>query len=93
MIALVRLALLIFVIELLFYGLLMIYLRSQRKEALEAEWDRRHPSVAGPGIARERFVALAMTGFNRTLKARLVRLVLVLPMVVILTIIILVNYD
>ena len=68
-------------------------LRSLRREALEKEWDRRHPGRAGPTAERDTFVRRSMRGFSKTLRARLVGLVLVLPLVVIVTIIVYVNYN
>ena len=63
------------------------------REALEKEWDRRHPGRAGPTAERDTFVRRSMRGFSKTLRARLVGLVLVLPLVVIVTIIVYVNYN
>jgi len=93
MMALLRLIGLVLVIELLFYVLLSIYIRSTRREALEKEWDRRHPEAAGNSAPRREFVRRSMIGFSKTLRARLVGLVLVLPLVAIVVIVILVNYD
>ena len=93
MIALFRLIGLVLVIELMFYALISIYVRSLRREALEKEWDRRHPGRAGPTAERDTFVRRSMRGFSKTLRARLVGLVLVLPLVVIVTIIVYVNYN
>lgn len=93
MIALLRLIGLVLAIELIFYVLLSIYIRSTRREALENEWDRRHPEAAGDSAQRREFVRRSMVGFGKTLRARLVGLVLVLPLVAIVVIVILVNYD
>lgn len=93
MIAFLRLIGMVLLIELLFYGLLTVYLRSTRREALEDAWDQRHPDRAGDGPERRRFVRRAMAGFRKTLRARLAFLVLVLPVVAIAAIIILVNYN
>lgn len=93
MLAFLRLIGLVLVIELIFYGLLTVYLRSTRREALENEWDRRHPDRAGDRAERREFVRRSMIGFGRTLRARLALLVLVLPVVAIVAIIVLVNYN
>lgn len=93
MLALLRLIGLVLVIEALFYALLTVYLRSTRREALEKEWDRRHPDRAGDSPERRVFIRRAMQGFSRTLRGRLALLVLVLPVVAIVAIIIIVNYD
>lgn len=92
MMALLRLAALILAVEAIFYLLLSVYLRSTRTEALEKEWDRRHPEEAGPTEARAAFVRRSMLGYSRTLRARLVWLVMVLPLVAIMAIIFYVNY-
>ncbi len=93
MIAFLRLIGLVLVVELIFYALIYIYVRSLRRESLENEWDRRHPDRAGPTGERAAFVQRSMRGFEKSLRARLVGLVLVLPLVVIVTIIVFVNYN
>jgi hypothetical protein len=93
MIAFLRLIGLVLVVELIFYALISIYVRSLRRESLEKEWDLRHPERAGPSEERDIFVRRSMRGFSKTLRARLVGLVLVLPMIVIVTIIVFVNYN
>ncbi|UXU73913.1 MULTISPECIES: hypothetical protein [unclassified Paracoccus (in: a-proteobacteria)] len=93
MIAFLRLIGLVLVIELIFYVLIGLYVRSLRREQLEKEWDRRHPDRAGPSPERKEFVRRSMIGFGKTLRARLVGLVLVLPMVAIVVIIVIVNYN
>lgn len=92
MMALIRLVALIIVIEALFYVLLSIYIRSLRREALEKEWDNRHPEKAGASPERREFVRRTMVGFSKTLRARLIAWVMVLPVVAIVTIIFFVNY-
>ena len=91
--AIIRLALILFVIEAIFYALLTVYLRSTKTESLEDEWDRRHPERAGDTEERRAFVRRSMLGYEKTLRARLVGLVLILPMIVIVTIIVFVNYN
>lgn len=91
-VAIIRLAVLILAVEILFYVLISIYVRSTRREALEKTWDRRHPDHAGDNPWRREFVRRAMIGFSRTLRARLVGLVLILPFVAIMVIIWLVNH-
>lgn len=91
--AFLRLIAMVLVVELIFYGLLTVYLRSTRREALEHEWDIRHPDRAGDSPERREFLRRVMVGYRRTLRRRLVVPVLVLPVVAIVAIIILVNYD
>ena len=81
--AIIRLALILFVIEAIFYVLLTVYLRSTKTESLEDEWDRRHPERAGDTEERRAFVRRSMVGFQKTLKARLVALVFVIPTIAI----------
>jgi len=90
--ALIRLLLFLLVVELVFFVLLRLYLRSLRLERLERQWDARHPEAAGDTAARRAFVARAMTGFERSLKARLTWLVFVLPTAAVLAIVVLVNW-
>lgn len=91
--AFLRLIAMVLVIELIFYVLLGIYLRSTRREELENEWDDRHPDRAGDSPERREFVRRSMVGFRKTLRARLAALVLVLPVVAIVVIVVLVNYN
>ncbi|SDD69970.1 hypothetical protein SAMN05421538_102235 [Paracoccus isoporae] len=84
--AVLRLALTLFIIEAIFYVLISVYLRSTKTEALEEEWDRRHPERAGDSPERRLFVRRSMAGFRKTLKARLVALVFVVPTLAVLVI-------
>ncbi len=93
MIALVRLAAVVIAIEALFYVLISIYVRSLQVEKLEETWDARHPDRAGDTPERDAFIRRSMVGFEKTLRARLVGLVLVLPFVAIMVIVYLVNYQ
>ena len=88
-----RLAVTLFIIEAIFYVLLSIYLRSTKAESLEEEWDRRHPERAGGSPERRKFVQRSMTGFQKTLKARLVALVFVIPTIAIVVIAWVVNVQ
>lgn len=90
--ALIRLLLILLVVELVFFVLLRLYFRSLKAERLERDWDARHPEAAGDSPARRAFVARAMTGFERSLKARLTWLVFVLPTVAVIAIVVLVNW-
>lgn len=91
--ALIRLWLFLLAVQTVFYILLRLYIRSSQVERLENRWDARHPDQAGNSAARRAFIAKAMTGFNRTLRARLALLVFVLPTAAVLTIVILVNWQ
>jgi hypothetical protein len=93
MIAFLRLIGMVLAVELVFFVLISIYIRSLRREALEKEWDRRHPGRAGATPERREFLRRSMVGFSRTLRARLVLLVLVLPLVAVVAIVVIVNYN
>lgn len=80
---LLRLVAMLLLIEAIFYLLISIYLRSTKREALENEWGRRHPDRAGDSPERREFVRRSMVGFQKTLKARLVGLVFILPTIAI----------
>ena len=91
--ALIRLAAVIIAIEALFYVLLSLYIRSLRRERLEETWDERHPDRAGDSEERRAFVRRSMVGFEKTLRARLVALVFILPTLALGIIIYFVNYH
>lgn len=93
LIAMFRLGLVMLLIELIFYLLISIYLRSTKREQLEEEWDRRHPDRSGDSRERREFVRRSMRGFSKTLRARLVWLVFILPLIAVMTIIFYVNYH
>lgn len=92
MAALLRLIGVMIALEVLFYVLISVYLRSLRRESLEGDWDARHPEQAGDSPRRRAFVERAMVGFDKTLRARLVGLVFVLPTIAVAAIIYYVNY-
>ena len=92
MMAFLRLILVVLVVETVFYILLSYYLRSLRHERLEEEWDERHPDRAGPSPERDAFVRRSMVNFHRTIKARLVGLVFILPTIAMMVIVYIVNY-
>lgn len=87
----IRMIAIVVAIEALFYVLLSIYIRSLRRERLEEIWDDRHPDQAGDSRERREFVRRSMIGFEKTLKARLVALVFVIPTLSIMGIVYYVN--
>ncbi|MDO5642053.1 MAG: hypothetical protein Q4G26_06650 [Paracoccus sp. (in: a-proteobacteria)] len=80
---LLRLVLMLFLVQAVFYLMISLYIRSTKAESLENEWDRRHPEHAGNSRERREFVRRSMVGFQKTLKARLVGLVFILPTIAI----------
>ena len=91
--AIIRLAAIVIAIEALFYVLISYYLRSLRREWLEKEWAERHPDRPGDSPERDEFVRRSMHDYHRSLKARLVGLVFVLPTLAIIVIVYFVNYG
>ncbi|MBC9247767.1 hypothetical protein H4P12_13885 [Paracoccus sp. 11-3] len=93
MAALARLIVLVFLIEVMFYLLLRIYIRSLRRERLEEIWDVRHPDMAGHNRTRDEFIRRSMVGFDKTLKSRLLWLVFIIPTLAIMGIVYWVNWQ
>ena len=90
---LTRLGLAIIVMQAVLYVVLTIYLRSLERERLEEAWDAVNPGRGGDSPARRAFVARRMAVFHRTLRARLVAVVVLLPLVAVAGIVYVVNYD
>lgn len=93
MAALFRLIVLVLLLEVMFFLLLRIYIRSLRREKLEDIWDERHPEMAGNNPARREFVRKSMVGFEKSLKSRLIWLVFVIPTAAIMAIVVMVNWQ
>ena len=89
----IRLVAVVIALEALFYVMISLYLRSLRRERLEEIWDTRHPDRAGDSAERRAFVRRSMRGFEKTLRARLVALVFILPTLAIAVIVYFVNYH
>lgn len=90
---LLRLLFIVLVVELIFYLMLTVYIRSLQREKLEGIWDQRHPDRAGASEQRREFVRKSMYGYEKTLKSRLLALVFVLPNIAIAAIIYYVNWQ
>lgn len=88
-----RLVVMIFAVELLFFFLLRLYFRSLRAEHLEELWEQRHPSEAGDTPRRETFVRRAMRGFEHSLKVRLTWAVFIIPTLTVMAIVYWVNWQ
>lgn len=93
MTGMLRLLAAIVVLQAVLYVVLSIYLRSLERERLEEAWDAVNPGRGGDSPARRAFVERRMAGFHRTLRARLVALVVLLPLVAVAAIVYVVNYD
>lgn len=89
--ALLRFVFIILLIEAAIYLIVRRALRAGEIERLEREWDARHPGEPY-GPEREAFMQWSLARFDRTWRARLVWLVMILPLAAILTIIYLVNH-
>lgn len=88
-----RLIALLFLLETVFFLLLRLYVRSLRREKLETLWDRKNPTLVKDHPRRARFVETGMTGFEKTLRMRLLWLVFILPTLTVMGIIIWVNWQ
>ena len=88
-----RLLAIVIAMEAAAYVVLSIYLRSLERERLEEDWDAVNPGRGGDSEARRAFVDRRMRMFHKTLRARLVALVLVLPLVAIAVIVYVVNHE
>ncbi|MCC6305668.1 MAG: hypothetical protein IT545_10795 [Rhodobacteraceae bacterium] len=95
MIALVRLAALLFVVLTLIYVSVSLYDRSLRRERLEKRWDSRHtPGPHPPDRPQDRaeFIARGLRRYDRSVRRRLLLLVYVIPVTVIAILVWLVNF-
>lgn len=87
MIALLRFAILGFVVLTVVYVSVSLYSRSVRKGRLEREWDEE----IGVGD-REAYVREGLEAYDHSLRRRLILLVYIVPAIVVGTIIYIVNY-
>lgn len=72
------------------YFLMSIYMRSLRREALEKEWD----ATAGEGLPpRETFIDEGMAAYERSLRAKLIWLVVIVPLVLFGLVLYLMNFT
>ncbi len=72
------------------YWLLRIYFRSTQREELEKEWDRDHPDGGDPD-ARDAYIEVGMERYGRSLRAKLIWLVYVIPTAAVLALLFLFN--
>lgn len=89
--AILRLFIVTAFISALLYAVLWAYLRSRYREGLEDEWAEAHPALAGEAGVRRDFIARRMRDYDRGLRARLVGLVLIMPLALMLLTAYLVN--
>jgi len=95
MIALLRLAGLLFVVLTVIYVSVSLYDRSLRRERLEKRWDSRHtPGPLPPDRPQDRaeFIARGLSRYDRSVRRRLLLLVYVIPVTVIAFLVWIVNY-
>lgn len=72
------------------YFLMSIYMRSLHREALEKEWDAR----AGEGLPpRETFIEEGMATYEGSLRAKLIWLVVIVPLVLFGLVLYLMNFT
>ncbi|MCV2871843.1 hypothetical protein OEZ71_05995 [Defluviimonas sp. WL0050] len=89
MIAFVRLAVFGFIAMTIMYVLLSIYSRSVERERLEKEWDAERGG--GESDARDAYIEAGMKTYEKSLRAKLIWLVYVVPTLAVLVLIYLTN--
>lgn len=89
MIAFVRLAVFGFIAMTIMYVLLSIYSRSVERERLEKEWDGEQGG--GESAARDAYIEAGMRDYQKSLRAKLIWLVYVVPTLAVLVLIYLTN--
>ncbi|MEZ5887922.1 MAG: hypothetical protein R3D56_13730 [Paracoccaceae bacterium] len=92
MIAILRLLVFAFIGLSVFYLLLGAYWRSLRRESLEKQWDAAPPEGQGQ-TERAAFIAKGMAAYERGLKKKLLWLVYIIPMILIVIIAYVQNYQ
>ncbi len=90
MIAFLRLAVFGLIGMTVAYWLLRIYFHSTQREELEKEWDADHPGGGDPE-ARDAYIEAGMERYGRSLRAKLIWLVYVIPTVAVLLLLFLIN--
>jgi Ca2+/Na+ antiporter len=88
MVAMLRLAIVGFVVMTVLYVLLSIYSRSLRREELEKEWD----AAQGPG-ERGEYIEAGMAAYQTGLRRKLLWLVYVIPTLVFLVLLYVLNFG
>jgi hypothetical protein len=89
MIAFVRLAVFGFIAMTIMYVLLSIYSRSVERERLEKEWDAEQGGDESE--ARDAYIEAGMKAYEKSLRAKLIWLVYVVPTLAVLVLIYLTN--
>jgi hypothetical protein len=74
------------------YWLLRIYFRSTEREELEKKWAEDHPDGGDPD-ERDAYIETGMERYGRSLAAKLIWLVYVLPTVAVLVLMFLINQN
>lgn len=91
MIALLRLAVFGFIAMTIAYFSLALYSRSVQREALEKEWDARHPGPSD-AEARQRYIEAGMHAYEHSLRRKLIWTVYVFPTLAVIVLIYLTNF-
>ncbi|GHF40393.1 hypothetical protein [Seohaeicola zhoushanensis] len=74
------------------YLLISVYSRSVRREKLEKRWAAEHPEGGDPE-ARDAYIETGMTEYHRGFRKKLIWLVYVVPLIALLVVQYLVNFD
>lgn len=93
MIALLRAALLGFVVLTVVYLLVSVYSRSVRRERLEKDWDTDPANEGRLPDERTSFIEQGMQAYRHSLRRRLIVLVYIIPLVTTLVTVYLVNVN
>ncbi|MDI3336934.1 hypothetical protein QKW60_10975 [Defluviimonas aestuarii] len=89
MIAFVRLAVFGLIAMTIMYWLLSVYSRSVERERLEKEWDAEQGG--GESATRDAYIEAGMKSYEKSLRAKLIWLVYVVPTLAVLVLIYLTN--
>ncbi len=88
---LIKLVVVGFVLLSVIYGLIWLYSRSVRREKLEDAWDADNPD--GDMMDREIYVEAGMKEYHSSIRPKLILLVYVIPTVLVITVLILTNWN
>jgi len=92
MIAIIRLAVVGFILLSVAYLLISVYSRSVRREKLEKGWDANPPAGAGDA-ERTAHIEAGMRAYEHGLRKKLIWLVYIIPTIAIVVIVYFVNWQ
>ena len=89
---LLRLVFFGFIVLSIIYGAIWLYSKSVRREKLEDAWDEDHPD-SDDDAARRAFVKQGMDEYHAGIRPKLILLVYVIPTLVVITVLVLTNWN